>query len=110
MDKINKLISRLADEEKERVLLSTISLTEYPTLLALSEINKSFFSEISKKEEEELDNKFSECLSLIKEMNKIAEITIGEKIYEGSYERKDIETFMLELLDDVFVGRGIRRR
>lgn len=108
INEINELVARLRGEEKERVLLGVISLTEYPTLLALNEVNKSFSP--GDDGNKELDNDYEKCLSIVKEINEIAEKTINKKIYEGSYERKDVEYFMLELLSDTFNSRGIRRR
>lgn len=110
MNKIDKLMSRVNEEDKIIVGNITICLAEYVTLVAKKEAKAQIYSRRNEEAEREVEEKYQKCIEGIKTLNSLSEEVLGEKFYEKEFERDEVEEFLQKLLNEIFKNRRIARK
>jgi hypothetical protein len=106
LEKIRRLESIVKDEEKAEINEILFFLFEHMSKTS----EKKAVAHIRREKEENEGEKREEIINKIKELNKLAEKTPIKIIYEGGFGEESIKDFILEITNEAFNKRNIKRR
>jgi hypothetical protein len=107
---IYELVSMVDEKDKIKVGETIVILTEYVTLVAKKNVELQVYSTKNKGNRKEIEGKYQKCIDEIKFLNSLSEEFLGEKVYKKEFERDEVEKFLQELLNEIFVNRIIARK
>lgn len=106
---INKLdeltsIKEITNDDKIKVWETIQYFSKYIDLVIRKNTKLALNKTVDEIENEEIEEKYNECIEKINFLNNISQEFMGEKIFE-EFERKKIEEFFWEVTNEVYKNR-----